>query len=762
MPERRPVSAGPVLPRQAVSSGLAVLAGALWITLPLAAAPAQGPPATAPDAEARLALYRKAQEFPDLVRGGTVEPHWLPDGTGFWYEVDGGGGEGAENVIYRVDPATGAKERLGAPPDEEPGPEPRVIRPSLFPGFPPVREVPSPDGRWFLTERDSDLWLRAADPGDGQDVKQGEDGLRRLTDDGTADFHWKVVQDELWMRALWSPDGGRVLAIKEDRRGVDREPVVHWLERTPTVEWVPLPKSGRPLARTELWVIEVATGDRVRIALGEEDVYQAPVGWLPARPGTPDAEAAPSEIFLLTAERDFGAVRLLAADPATGAVRTVIEERSPTFVKNLSIAPGWEEIATLLPAGVPAGEAAARIVWQSERDGWDHLYLYDLEGKLLRRLTAPESPERPWPVLRVVAVDEAPGWVYFTAHAEPGRPYDTHLYRVGLDGGGVSRLTEAPGEHDVQLSPSRQVFLDTHSTLDRPPRTELRRADGGLIAVLEEADVSALGPLGFRPPKPFVVKAADGVTDLHGVLYLPWWLDPETAPDGALPIVEDLYAGPFRVHHQRRFVTGSAWRGTYPQALAQLGFAVVSLDGRGTPERGKAFQDHIWRRFGQVEIPDHAAALRNLAAGRPYLDLDRVGAFGGSWGAYMTVRALLTAPDLYKAGVAANGVYDFVDHGATGLEGYLGLPEDNPEGYAAGSSLTLVDRLEGQLLLMHGTADVNATFSATMKLVDALARAGKPYNLIVLPDQSHHYEGYALEYRKEAIRRHFQEHLQPE
>ena len=142
------------------------------------------------------------------------------------------------------------------------------------------------------------------------------------------------------------------------------------------------------------------------------------------------------------------------------------------------------------------------------------------------------------------------------------------------------------------------------------------------------------------------------------------------------------------------------------------------------------------------------------------MDLTRVGAFGGSWGGYMTVRALLTAPDLYKVGVAVNPVYDFVDHGATGLEGYMDLPENNPEGYAAGSNLALADRLQGHLLLMHGTADANATFSATMKMVDALARAGKPYDLIILPGQTHHYQGYALDYRREATRRYFQEHLQ--
>ena len=681
-------------------------------------------------------------------------------------------------MIYRIDPSTGAKERLAEPPTDaspagtsaESVEAPRVIRESIFPGFPPVREVPSPDGGRFLTERDHDLWLRIPAPnGDGDEGEAGaaaDETLRRLTYDGTADVAWKVAQDELWMHALWSPEGDRVLAIREDRRGVDREPVVDWLQRTPEVRWLPLPKAGRPVAGTELWVIEISTGKRVRLALGPDDVYQAPVGWLTGRPGesgsSAGADLETGEILLLTAARNFSTVRLLAADPRTGAVRTVIEERSDTFIKNLCLTPEWTELATV----VPAGPGPARIIWQSERDGWDHLELYDLDGTFVRRLT-PADPDHPWPVLRVVAVDPgsgsdhqggSPGWVYFTAHAEPDLPYETHLYRVGLGdsrGTGFERLTEGHGEHDVTVSPSKRVLLDTWSSLDRPPRTELRRADGTLVAVLEEADASALVPLGLRPPEPFTVKALDGTTDLHGVLYLPADFDPRLS----YPVVEDLYAGPFRVHHQRRFTTGSPWRGTYAQALAQLGFVVVALDGRGTPERGKAFQDVVWRRFGQLEIAEHADAIRQLAADRPWMDLSRVGAYGGSWGGYMTIRALLTAPDLYRVGVAVNPVYDFYDHGATGLEGYMDLPENNPEGYAAGSSLALADRLEGKLLLMHGTADVNATFSTTMKMVDALARAGKPYDLIVLPGQTHHYQGYALDYRREATRRYFQENL---
>lgn len=720
---------------------------ALGIVVCVAAGSLLPSAARAATAEERLEMYRRYLEFPSLVRGGTVEPHWMEaqgGGDAFWF-VD----ESQERKpAFRVDPDAGTVERLPetpAPPDGAGEDGPRIVRESLFPGFPPIREVPSPDGSRFLTERGHDLWLRPA----GSD---GETGLVRLTRDGAPDFDWRIAQDDLWSKALWSPDGRRVAALKEDRDGVAHSPLVHWLEPSATVEWMPLTKAGGQLARTELWVIEVGSRERVRIDTPPGDWYLVLPGW------TADG----AELLVLAARRDFRVLRLLAADPESGATRLLHEETSPTFIKNLSLDPEWPGLVTLLPE-------TGRFLWISERDGWGHLYLHDLEtGRLLRRLTAGS-----FPVLGVTAVDEERGRVYFTAHAEAGRPYDTHLYRVGLDGSGFRRLTDEPGQHDVAFTPSKAYFLDTHSSLDRRPRTDLRRADGTRVRTLSRADVSGLEALRFRPPEPFVVTAADGETELHGVLYTPWDLDPERDPerdpDGdpdrepvrKLPVIEHIYAGPFRTYNQRRFTTGSPWRGTFPQALAQLGYAVFTVDGRGTPERGKAFQDVIHRRFGQVEVDEHVAVLRQLAVTHPFMDLSRVGIFGGSWGGYMTVRALLTAPDVYRVGVAASPVYDFYDHGATGLEGYLGLLEDNPEGYEAGSNLKLVENLRGKLLLMHGTLDANATFSATMKMVDALTRAGKPYDLIVLPDQRHHFEDHAWDYRLEAHRRYFQEHLPP-
>jgi dipeptidyl aminopeptidase/acylaminoacyl peptidase len=284
---------------------------------------------------------------------------------------------------------------------------------------------------------------------------------------------------------------------------------------------------------------------------------------------------------------------------------------------------------------------------------------------------------------------------------------------------------------------------------------DLVRADGTPVQTLSEADITPLMEHCWRPPEPFVAKAADGVTDIYGVLYLPWDLDPTRS----YPVLDYIYGGPFITWVPRTFLDDGTTRGGRARALAQLGFAVVLVDGRGTPERGKDFQDVVYGNFGRNEIPDHAAALHQLAERFPYLDLDRVGVFGGSWGGYMTLRALLLEPGLFKAGFATNALVDFYDHGAVGLEGYLGLITQNPEAYAYGSNLHLVDHLEGHLLLAHATSDRNVTFSTTMKMVDALARAGKPYELLVFPEEGHLLDEPSQMYRFEMLKRFFLRHL---
>jgi len=631
----------------------------------------------------REARYQRYLQFASMVKGGTIQPNWMEDGQSFWYVE----GQPDQTVIIKVDPAADTSEPLfdtarlrealtpvlgheppyeglpfdtfsftaedesaitftlegrlfhlvldgyavtkvgAAPAKTETHATPRSVRKGFGASTPDVMEVLSPNGLYLATEKDNGLWLRWTT--DGRPEPLIPDGEERCA--------WSVDG------AKWSADGLHLAATKVDTRHTDSLPIVHWLKTLEEVEWVPYTKVGRPLAHTELYAIDVLAKRAVRVDIGDEpEVYVFPVGW------RPDG----SELYFTRVARNFKRIDIMAADPTTGDSRSILTEMQPTFIKGISSLPSLFSLLTPLEDG-------ERFLWISERDGWDHLYLYNVDGTLIRRLTEGE-----FPVLGVAGVDLEDGWVYFYAHAE-SRLYDTHLYRVRLDGTGFARLTEATGQHQIQLSPSKKFFLDTHSTTARPPTTELRSADGTLLRTVDAADISELVELGWREPEEFVVKADDGETDLYGVLYTPHDLD-ETKK---YPVLEYIYGGPQSVWTPRTFLDG---RGGVAQAMAQLGFVVYVVDGRGTVERGKAFQDVVYLEFGQHEIPDHVAALEQLGSARPYMDLDRVGIYGGSWGGYMTVRAMLTAPDVYHVGVATNGVFDHVDHMGYAIESYMG------------------------------------------------------------------------------------------
>ena len=726
-----------------------------------------------PTPSEREAMYYRYLEFPSYVKGGSIEPHWMADGSSFWYA------EGAPDntVIWKVDPNANTKTALfdtarlrqaltdllghespynGVPfkefafvegekavkftvkdrefslqlgtytitplplqsEEERTRRIPQVVWRDVA-GRSRLWEVLSPDSSWFAGVRDNNLWLRATN----------EDRSVQMTVDGIEDYGWSVAG------AKWSPDGSKLALQKRDYREVPKIPIVHWLKPTVDVEWVPMrsgfsrTKAGGPLPKAELYVIDVETGQQVRVDTGEEpDQHLFSVTW--RRDG--------SELLFLRASRTFNKLDLMGADPNTGATRVILTETQETFV-------GQYMFSEL--------EESKGFMWMSERDGWNHVYLYDMAGNLIRRLTEGE-----FPVLRIEAVDEKGGWVYFTAHAEK-RLYDTHLYRVNLEGRGFTRLTEGTGQHAIRFAPSQQFFLDTHSSIDRPPTVELRRADGTLLQTLSRANIDALREeLKWSPPEEFVVKAADGKTDLYGVLYKPYDFDRERK----YPVIEYIYAGPQLSDVQRTFMNDYA---IYPQALAQLGFVVFVVDGRGTPGRSKAFQDVAYGNLGRHEIADHMAALMQLAGRRPYMDLDRVGIFGHSYGGYMTLRALLLAPDVYHVGVAISPVVDLYFGNFTEI--YMGLPEDNKEGYEYASNLPLVERLQGKLLVIHGTSDFSAVFSGTMKLVEALIQAGKPIDMLVLPERDHVIDVASIivekdnRYVGEAIRRYFQEHLKP-
>ena len=616
-------------------------------------------------------------------------------------------------VVSLVPAAERQRRRLSAP---------RITRKGHLASDIGTFEVLSPDGRWQLGEQGANLALRSV----------ADDRTHPLTQDGTEENRWRVDG------AAWSRDAQKLIASRLDTAANERVYLLHWLQPYDQVESHPFTKVGGALPISQGAIIDVPSRQAIDVELpGEHDQIVAPAGW----------RHDGGEAYFLTVDRRQHYLRLYAVPAAGGAARLVCEETSETFILGIRALPRFT--ADLL---LPGDE---RLLWYSERTGWRHLYLYGTDGTEVATITSGE-----FEVLQVVSVDAGAGLVYFSAHSDPARPYDVHLCVAALDGSGHRQLTSLPGVHSpVPVKVGDDFFFnDSHTDIDRPPASDLLRADGRAVARLSTADVSGLAQLPLNPPEPFTVKAADGTTDLHGVLYRPPGFDPSRK----YPVVEDIYGGPQVPVHQVGFADP---RGVQSMAKAMLGFVVFTVDGRGTPDRGKAFQDVVYGRFHEFHVEDHRAALEQLLERYPFMDRERIGVTGGSWGGYNTVRSLLLAPDLYRVGVAVCPVYDLVDHAAMAVEPYMGLPVYRPEAFAAGSSIDIAAKLEGKLLMIHGTSDVNATFSATMKMCEALARADKPYDLIVMPDADHHFNNaglHHLRYGQASTLRYFIEHLRPE
>jgi dipeptidyl aminopeptidase/acylaminoacyl peptidase len=644
--------------------------------------------------------YLDLLAFDEHVRGGEVDPVWLGEHVGFT----------EDGVHHLVDRRDGSRTRVRAlgPGDVVTG---RRVRRAHKIGRPDVFEVPSPCGRFFAGETGPNLSVRWA----------VDDRTEPLTTDGEDGHRWDVKG------ASWSPDGLQLVARKVDTRGMDRLHVVHWLKPNTEVDVIPTGNVAGRLEDVSLHVVHRVSRQVVRIDSGpeiEQDVR--PLGW----------SANGRELYYLKTNRYRNPFVLMAADPRTGSSRVVHEERSPTWVSF------WEKGMSchLLPG-------RSGFLWLAERDGWAHLYHHDMSGQQVARLTEGE-----WVVTGVLAIDETGGWVYFTAHIDPKRPYDTHLCRIRLDGSDRQQLTHEPGTHRVRFSPEFDGFVDTHSSMDRPPASDLRRADGTLVCRLAEARVELPDGITLSAPEEFTVLADDGETELHGQLYLPSDFDPARS----YPIIDSIYAGPNSAYVPTHLLDPNAIQS---RALAELGFAVVMLDARGTPERSKAFHDVVYRNFGHHEIPDHAAATAQLAATRPYLDASRVGVYGRSFGGYFTTRALLTAPDVFHVGVSINGNFELREGSPGPIECVMGPLADNVDGYDLGSNLALADRLEGKLLLIHGTSDINVPFSAAMKAAEAFTRAGKPFDFLPVNEQPHHFSGLHGTYVSTALARYLCEHL---
>ncbi|HET7571244.1 MAG TPA: DPP IV N-terminal domain-containing protein [Gaiellaceae bacterium] len=592
----------------------------------------------------------------------------------------------------------------------------------------PVRhgESLSPDGRWAVGFEGYDLYVRDTET----------DEVRRLTTDAEEAYEYARGTDPVKSLVMlenfgaahtvapyvvWSPDSTRFATHRIDQRNVE---LMHLVRSSPfdggrprllSYRYALVGEPDEKLATAQHFVFDAASGERVEAQWPPIQMSFVPVmlyGWLWwSDDGT--------KVYWISGDRGDRTMQLHELDAASGAVRVVLEERSET---KIIYGPYHHEcnVRTL---------ASGEVLLWSQRTDWGHLYLYDADGNA-RALTEGE-----WVVHRLVSLDqEARRVVFSAAGREPGSdPYLAELYAVSLDGGELETLTSDGLDHDALPSPSGACFVDVMSAVDVPAISVLRDRSGAVVLELERADATALYAAGWQPAERVKVKAADGVTDIWCAIYKPHDFD----PNRRYPVVDEVYPGPQISTAARRFpLSGGGMTGERNGAsFAALGFAVVAVDGRGSALRSRSFQDHARLVSDTDFVDDHVAAIRQLAETRPWLDLDRVGIFGHSAGAYASTRALLWAPDFFKVAVSSSGDHDDRINHAWWGEKFFGLADEFD--YERHANNALVERLKGKLFLVHGEMDDNATPHGTLRLVDALIRANKDFDLLIVPNAEH-------------------------
>ena len=575
----------------------------------------------------------------------------------------------------------------------------------------------SPRGRFVSFVREQNLYVIEVATGRETAVTREGAGLVSF---GMAEF---IAQEEMdrdtgyW----WSPDERMIALTRVDESTVDEVERFEIYAETVRVIRQRYPAAGRPNARVDLWVATLAgsaTSLRELPAAAASEGYLARVAWFP------DSRA----LAVQRQTRDQKRLELLKVDTASGAARRLLEERSDTWVEL------HDELTFL--KGQPA------FLWASYRSGHKHLYLYDLDGKLLRPVTAGEwmvvgdSRER-----AIEGVDEAKGLVYFTANRDT--PIERHLYAAPLTGPSdtagiearIRRLTEGSGWHSVSMAGDAQRWLDTFSTPDTPPSLTLRHTTGKRPSVLVANTLGAGHPYApylaaHRTPEFGTLRAADGQV-MHFTMLKPLGFDPAKR----YPVIVEVYGGPGVQRVQR------AWGGYYRQYLAQQGFVVFMLDNRGSGNRGRAFETALYHRMGSIEIEDQVKGVDYLRS-LTFVDPARIGVWGWSYGGYMALMAMVRAPEHFAAGVSGAPVTDWRLYDTHYTERYMGVPEagspeSNPEGYRDGNVMTHAAALKGPLLVMHGMADDNVLFTHSTALFKRLQDLGKPFEVMPYPGSKH-------------------------
>nr|HEV7955170.1 DPP IV N-terminal domain-containing protein [Candidatus Acidoferrales bacterium] len=702
-------------------------------------------------AQGTLQDYQRASQFlPDklarIVSFGEVTPHWIEESSRFWYRKVGPSGK----EFLLVDAAKPLREpafdhaRLAAALSTAARREYKATElpfdtfdfadggKSIHFESDQIRwncslvdyvckrdsaaerfrwESRSPDGKWSAYVRNFNLYLRY--PATGQEVQLTRDGekswdyatglpgLRTMVEQGTQDVQQPPA-------VFWSPDSRKLVTYRLDSRNAGRFNSLQYVppdQMRPKAFTYTYPLAGEILPTAQLIIFDVASGKRTDVDAAPLDVYYY------GGPGVTWSKDG-KKFQYEWVERGYKSAGLRQVDAATGSVRELMTETAEPRVDTYN---------TLSRVVSDGGE----VLWSSDRDGWMHLYLYDGKtGQVKNQVTHGN-----WAVHSISYVDEKARQVYFLAGGrEAGEdPYLTHLYRVNLDGSGLQLLTPENANHTVSFSPDGKYFVDSYSRPDLPGGSVLRSASTGAeIEKLEQADMRALSAMGWKSPEPFHGKGADGTTEVYGLI----WRPTNFNSSKTYPVVEQVYTGPHAY-----FVPKTLARSVGDQQmLAELGFIVVMVDGRGTTGRSRDFHNYSYRNLGGA-FEDHVALIKQMAAKYPYMDLTRVGIYGTSAGGYGSAHAILVHPEFYKVCVSISGDHDPRLDKAVWNEDFQGYPVD--KSYVDDSNLTLASHLQGHLLLVHGDVDDNVNPVETMQFVNALMKANKDFDMLFVPNMFH-------------------------
>jgi dipeptidyl-peptidase-4 len=580
--------------------------------------------------------------------------------------------------------------------------------------------VVAPNGKRAVFIRDWNLYLR--------DLTNGQE--TQLTTDGVKDFGY-ATDNAGWSSSdrpivAWSPDSKKLATYQQDQRGTGDMYLVETKVGHPVLKQWKYPLAGdATVTMIQRVIIDVDSPKVVRLNMPPDQHRSTLCDDLACRGGEwQDVQWSPdsSHLAFISTSRDHRQEWLRIADAATGDIREVMQEKVATYYESGNNKANWK----YLPA-------SNEVIWFSERDNWGQLYLYDLTtGQLKNQITTGEGN-----VAQMISVDAKTRTIWFIGNArEKGRdPYFRHLYSVRFDGTHLALLSPEDADHDILMSPSGRWFADSYSRPEAPGQSVVRDTEGHVVEPIAKTDITKLTANGWVPPVPITVKARDGVTDLYGLMYKPSHFDPSKK----YPIVNHIYPGP-----QTGSVAGRSFRASRGdcQALAELGFIVVEIDGMGTPWRSKKFHDTWFGDMGDNTLPDQVAAMKELAAKYPWIDIDRAGMYGHSGGGNATADAMFSYPDFIKVGIAESGNHDNYEYEDDWAEKWIGLPEKNPDGksnYASQQNENIAKNLKGHLLLAHGTMDNNVPPYSTLLVVDALIRANKDFDLLLLPNQAHGY-----------------------